>query len=493
MPVTAGPKRRASIDPLPLILSKTTDSAGDRLARWASEWIIVPKGLGAGDPLILHRYQRDQVDALNDPLTRLLVWVAGRGNAKSTTSAVIGLNHITEGPIGAACAIVSTGEREAARLLATAVRMVDASPALSERVTCYADRLVCARTGGELLIVPAEQRRVEGLDLSLAIVDEVGWVEADVFESMMLSLKAPGARMLAVGTPSPAAWRDRSPLWALVQAGRAGEEPGLVLIEHTSDPTHEVDCVHCWESANPGLDLVLPREHLAASLPPKVRRSEYERARLGRWVETDVEAWLPPGAWAARSTGQRIAPGTDVVLALDGSFSQDTTALVAATVSACPHLDVIGLWQAPPNAPDWRVDVLAVEQAIRNAARTFRVVEVAADPFRWQRSLQVLASDGLPVVEHPQTSARMSPAITELREAVINAQMTQSGDVELSRHVTNARLQDDARGVRLVKPSKNSTRRIDLAVAAVMAHARARWHASQAKPRRRLRTINAGW
>jgi phage terminase large subunit-like protein len=51
--------------------------------------------------------------------------------------------------------------------------------------------------------------------------------------------------------------------------------------------------------------------------------------------------------------------------------------------------------------------------------------------------------------------------------------VTHSGDARLARHVGNAVLKEDSRGTRLAKVHKHTTRRIDLAVAAVMAHARA--------------------
>lgn len=75
-------------------------------------------------------------------------------------------------------------------MLRTATRMVETSPSLSKRITVYADRLVCPRTGGELIALPAEMRRVEGLDVTLPICDEVGLVERDVWESLLLSMTA---------------------------------------------------------------------------------------------------------------------------------------------------------------------------------------------------------------------------------------------------------------------------------------------------------------
>ena len=50
-----------------------------------------------------------------------------------------------------------------------------------------------------------------------------------------------------------------------------------------------------------------------------------------------------------------------------------------------------------------QVPVVDVEQAIRQACRRWRVLEIAADPFRWARSLQLLDQEGLPVLEYPQS------------------------------------------------------------------------------------------
>jgi phage terminase large subunit-like protein len=77
------------------------------------------------------------------------------------------------------------------------------------------------------------------------------------------------------------------------------------------------------------------------------------------------------------------------------------------------------------------------------------------------------------VSEYPQSPARMQPATARFYEAVVNGGLTHSGDSHLARHVGNAVLRADARGARLAKEHRDSKRRIDTAVAAVMAHDRA--------------------
>lgn len=480
----AGPKATSSMRALPGL--PATGSPGEVWAEWCARWLRVPRGVGAGGPLQPRLWQVAVVDQLLDPPTRLALLVCGRGNGKSGMAAALGLHHVLGAELGRTAAVIATDERGAQRVLRWAVRCVEMSPSLSKRCQVYADRVVVPRTGSELLVLPAEARRIEGADIDLAVVDELGFVERDVWESALLSLKRPGARAFGIGTPPKPAWQERSPLADLVIEARLGVDPALRLVEYGSDLSHELDCEHCWAAANPALGDLLPRDQMASSLPPKTREAEYRRARLGQWVEQDSEGFLPAATWAECAEPGPIQDGAEVTLGLDGSFSGDCTALVACTVSPRPHLDVVGMWAAPDGDADWRVPIVDVETAVLDACRRWRVREVTADPFRWQRSLEVLAAQGVPVTEHPQTSSRMSPLTASFREAVVNRQLTHSGNVDLARHLAHAVLRDDSRGVRITKPSKHSTRRIDLAVAALMGYGRAVHYARTTRPRSRM-------
>ena len=123
--------------------------------------------------------------------------------------------------------------------------------------------------------------------------------------------------------------------------------------------------------------------------------------------------------------------------------------------------------------------ILDVEEAIRAACKKWKVVEIACDPYRWARTYQVLEDEGLPVVVFPQTASRMTPATTRFFEAVVNKTITQNGDPQMARHIANATLRIDNRGSRLSKEKRGSNKRIDLAVASVMALERAAWWQSQ--------------
>ena len=204
---------------------------------------------------------------------------------------------------------------------------------------------------------------------------------------------------------------------------------------------------------------------------PQTSAAQWERYWFNRPVSLQG-TWLSQAAWDECQVARAIPDGVDVVLALDGSFSGDCTALMAVEVGDFPHMVVAGLWESD-GTPDWRVNFGDVEDHIRALCLRWRVLEVTADPYRWARSLEVMAAEGLPVSEFPQSASRMTPATQRMSDMVNTRALTHDGDPRLARHVSNAVLKRDSRGTRLQKETKNSSRKIDLAVAAVMALERA--------------------
>ena len=221
-------------------------------------------------------------------------------------------------------------------------------------------------------------------------------------------------------------------------------------------------------AANPMLGDTLDPEHLAAMVRT-TREAKFRRFHLNQRVRLEG-AWLPASAWEACLDPRPIPDGAEVAIGFDGSYSGDATAIVAVETGAVPHLDVVRLWEPAPEARSGDpVPIVAVEDALREACRRFKVRALAADPFRWARSLQILADERLPVEVYPQVPARMTPATTRFAEAVLNQALIHSGNPDLGRHVTNAVVKPDSRGTRIIKEHKHSTRRIDLAVSAILA------------------------
>lgn len=485
----AGPK--AAVDGSRLPWRPRTQGAA-RFAAFARKFLIVPKGEGALKPLLLRPWQVDLCASIldPDPRPRLAGWMLPRGQGKSTLVAALGLYDLMCGEEGASVVVAATDERQAGIVYRAAARMVELNPELLSRVQVFKGELRVPERGASFVCLPAEPKRLEGLDPTLAILDEIGVISREVYEVVALAQgKRASSTLLGIGTPGP------DPANSVLTDMReyAAQNPAdksFVWREHSAAgyEHHAVSCRHCWELANPAMTGPKPflyEDAMRALLPPKTREATFRRARLCQFVTDTDGAFLPGGTWDTLSTGEPIPDGEDVVLALDGSFSEDTTALLLATVSPHPHFDVLGVWEKPPGDDDYRVPIAQVEDGIRDAARRWNVVEIIADPFRWTRTLQALEAEGLPVVEFPHSPSRLTAATGDLYAAATNDGMTHSGDPRLAAHVGAAVIYEDARGMRLQKASRSKTaRKIDLASCLVMAHSRATWRATR-KPRRR--------
>jgi phage terminase large subunit-like protein len=141
------------------------------------------------------------------------------------------------------------------------------------------------------------------------------------------------------------------------------------------------------------------------------------------------------------------------------------------------RVGLVKAWEKDLTVHDdqWRVNIAEVEQTILDFCQAHpKVREVACDPFRWQRSMEVLEEKGVPIVEFPSTSPkRMVPATQKVLDAVMEHKLTHDGDGLLARHVGNAVTKVDNLGSRIVKDQRNSPRKIDAAVAMVIAVDRA--------------------
>lgn len=470
----AGPKAAASLEPL----KWSTRSKGvDHFRNFCRRYLKVPRGVGARKALRPRDWQLDMCRPLFEGTAHINVWVLPRGNGKSGLVAAIALHHLFTFGEGARVMVVAQNDKAAQRLLDTAKRMVALEPELDERAQVYKDRIYVPGTDSEFKAVASEQSAVEGEDLTLAIIDEIGFTDVDVYEAALLSTgKRPGSKLVAIGTPSTPRMRDKSPLLGLVTAGRAGD-PTINLVEYSAPDNCALDDEEALAAANPALGDWLDLDVIRASMPPKTSEAEYRRARLGQWVLQSGESFMPAEAWGeCARPGVAIPEGTPVVLALDGSQRWDATVLMMASVSPVPHVEVAGWWFGDHD-PDFEVSHAEVENTILDFAERFKVREVTADPYLWQRTLQVLQEEGLPVSKFSQSAGRMSPALAEFRAAALDGKVTHQDDHRVNAHMLAAQLIESGHGMKLGKPSKEM--HIDGAVATVMAYSRAFWLGSK--------------
>lgn len=197
-----------------------------------------------------------------------------------------------------------------------------------------------------------------------------------------------------------------------------------------------------------------------------------KRKSTPRWISTD--------AWARLvKRDRKLADRERVVLAFDGSYRHDSTALVAATVEEKPYLTLLAIWEKPLKASStWRVPRREVEAEIERAMERFEVVELAGDPPGWQRELEdwaALYGDVVVEFDTNQTT-KFGPACDAFEQAVFDKTLSHDGKEPLSRHVGNCVKRKSGRWNVADKSEPSSPDKIDAAVAAIIAYSRARWN-----------------
>ncbi|ODQ85326.1 terminase large subunit domain-containing protein [Mycolicibacterium holsaticum] len=485
----AGPKGTVKADPLDF--SGWPTGRARRRVRFVGEYLVTPRGVGAKEPFDLRTFQREIIAGAFAPSIRTALVSLPRANGKTMMAAALSLAELFVGPPSAEVLVVASDQRQANITLRYAKRMVELNPDLEERVQVYADRLVLPENDAMLLPLPAEPGALHGHDPSLLIVDELHVVTEEVWEAVTsVTGKRPESLTLAISTPASS---PDSVMWKLVEHGRRGDDPAFYLKEYAAPEGCAADDRKAWRIANPALACKRPflSEDGIESVRRTISEARFRQLRLGQWV-TGVEAWLPWGAWDAcaahpeRSIGRRER----VVLAFDGSASGDSTALVGCTLDG--HLWVEGLWENPGD-PRWRVPRETVDQAVDMAFDRYDVIELACDPWGWRSEIEAWANrHGEKRVLEWNTAAaqRMAPATDRLYQAVATKSVTHDGDPRLAAHVAHCVAKRTPMGDLVSKDKRGSPRKIDAAVAAIVAFDRAAFHAT--KPtRKRTRSFAA--
>jgi phage terminase large subunit-like protein len=407
-----------------------------------------------------------------------------RKNGKSALGSVFGLYSLILGARGAEVYSVAAEKEQARIVFADAKRMVEASPELTGITKLYRDAIELPKAGSVYRVLSAEAFSKEGLNPSATIFDELhAQPNRELFDVMSLAMGARGrlATLIAIttaGVKTDVTGKD-SIAYSLYQYGQKVargevEDPTFFMAwwEAAQESDHREK--QTWEIANPGYGDICSAEDFESA----VRRTpepEFRTKRCNQWVSSAI-SWLPTGAWDACS-GETSLEGKDYILGLDGSFSGDATVVTYATIEDVPQVGIVGAWEKDVQIHDdtWRVDVLEVEERIRKFVKENpNVKEIACDPYRWTRTMQVLADEGYPIVEYPSTNARrMVPACAKFYDAVVDKKIIHDGDPLLARHVSNAVVKIDQLGPRIVKENRASQRRIDAAVALVLAFDRA--------------------
>jgi phage terminase large subunit-like protein len=422
-----------------------------RLARWQKRWLrkVLRRGVNSA--------------ALSIP----------RGNGKSTFLAALALWALfCPGEGGAPqVPIIATTVMQAHRsVYGVALAMIAAEPDLEDRALVYSAignmRVVVPANGGEMFPVSADPAGLQGLDPSLAVADEVGFLSVESWDSLLLAGgKRPQSLVVGIGTPG----LDRTNALHHLRArvGEGVELPGFVYTEYAAADGCAVTDQAEWKRANPALAegyLAEGALHTAVALSPE---GHFRIFRLGQWVD-GVESWLGEdgrAAWRALRDPWEFVSGAPTWVGVDVGLKRDSTAVVA--VQARPD----GRWHAKarvwlPTA-DEPVDATDVMQHLRQLDAGYELQAVSFDPRFFDVPAKMLADEGLPMEEIPQSLERMTPAVGSTFELIGRGGLAHDGETVFEAQVLGAVARYNERGFTLAKGKSRG--RIDAAVALCLA------------------------
>lgn len=463
------------------------NTQGHNVIRFLEEFLTLG-GSYYGQPFKVLDFQREVINDIyrldDEGKRRHRTYLLGlpRKNAKTTLAAALGVFHlIADDADKAPVAIAAAGDRQQARLVFDEVRrMIQANEDLASVCTVYRNEVKCHRNGGTFRVVSADAGLQQGLNPSFVVIDEYHVHKtAELFDALTLGSATRSQPLTLV--ISTAGFDLESPLGRLYRYGAkvtSGEieDPsfGMTWWGPAENEEYDLHDPEVWARFNPAWAHFMNQGEFE-SAHRRTAQAPFIRYRLNGWTKAE-NSWLPAGVFEGLASERRLEPGEPVVLGFDGAWQSDSTALVACSVEEPRHIEIIGLWEKPDDqsAMGWRTPVHEVYSTITDAFEKFSVVELAADPWRFEQSLASLAEEGYPVVEFPTGSVqRMTQATQAMFDAVIDGRLSHSGDPALIRHFSNAVLREDARGARVTKDRRGSTRKIDAAVAAIIAHHRA--------------------
>lgn len=472
------------------------DSHGRRAIDFINAFAIVTKdsvGGKAGEPMRLRSWQEHLLlnafaaDGEGFRHKAILTGVP-RKNGKSALASGVALWSLLTGPKGGEVYSCAADKDQARIVFGEAKKMLTNEPELEEMAKIYRDAIEIPSTGSVYRVLSAEAFTKEGLSPTMVIFDELhAQPDRELFDVMQLAQGARGnlATMFCIttaGQKSDNTGKD-SIAYSLYQYGQRVargeiEDPSFFMAwyEAPAEADHRLE--DTWQVANPGYGDLNSAEDFKSTVL-RTPEAEFRTKRCNQWVSSNL-TWLPTGSWDLLGAEREITPDDELIIGFDGSFSGDTTVLVGCTIpkdEELPHLFLIKAWEKGPDDDNsWRVNITDVENEIISFCQQFpKVREIACDPYRWQRTMAFLQEErGLPIVEFPSTSpARMVKATARFFDGVMEGKMTHSGDPLLARHLDNCVLKIDNIGPRIVKENRNSNRRIDAAVAAVIAYERA--------------------
>lgn len=480
------------------------------------------KGSKAGQPFELDEWQkaflrlafsRRRVGRVTRRVFRFIYLVVPGGNGKSPLCAGLGLLALCELEDAPEIYCLAGNKEQADTVQGFARGFVEGTEEdpgeLSRWLRVRGRRILNVHTSGEMKILASSGAGLEGKDPSVVIVDELHAFERRVQEESFTALvgklhKREDAYAIVISTAGRGSknillrkikealkFKDVTRDGCLTIAKDAKEATLLWMYQAPKDA--EIDDLQVIKECNPA-SWIDPR--IILQLLYGVGEHEFRRLARNEWVAVKNQ-WLPVGLWEklARPPKQRKPPpdGAEVVLAFDGSYNNDSTALVG-WVPGEDYGFVVEVWERPGDEEGWIVPRGDVKATVALAMGRWKVLELVCDPPGWYEEIEEwgrIYGDTMTLMFSTNHVQTMIEACSEFYAAVVqtaagNGKTSHDGDPRLADHLANAFTREVGRKAYIVKEYRDSANKIDAAVAAVMA----RHRSLRARPAKKKRVVS---
>jgi phage terminase large subunit-like protein len=358
--------------------------------------------------------------------------------------------------------------------------MIEQEPELERRAILYTGTLphvYVPYNRGECFPIANDPDGLQGLDPSLAIVDEIGFQPIESWDSLRLAQgKRERSTVLGVGTPGFD--RDNA-LFHVRKAIKEGAKlPGVSFTEYAAPEGCPISDRRAWRKANPAIGAGFLRESALTTDLAITQVGHFQTFRLGQWID-GVECWLGPSGravWEGLTSPWDFEDGAPTWLGVDVAIRHDTSAVVA--IQKRPdgrYHATCRIWVPTDERP---IDITDVMQHIRDLAERYSVQAVSFDPRFMDVPAKYLADEGIVMVEVPQTPERMTVACGGAYELIMRGGLTHDGDEAFATQVLNAVPRFSERGFILEKGKSRG--KIDAAIGLALAYERV--HRTEAVP-----------
>jgi len=417
----------------------------------------------------------------------------GRGNLKSTLASALCIYELIS-ERGANVFSAATDRATAKVVFDTAALMVSKSPSLRKRIKSYRNNLHIVGTAAKFEPCSAEGKTLFAHSRpSFVVLDELHAHATDeVWNAFVSTLGKRKNSMLFAITNSgydrnSVCWKQREYSIKVLQGAVPDDTWFSWICGLDDEDIKHWEDERNWVKAKPSLGVAVSLDDMRAqALKAKEDPSalnQFLRFRLSVWTESH-SVWMPMPQWdlCNEVVDPEALKGRPCFAGMDLS----TTVDISAVVLLFPPFGDDKMWRTIPffflpkdnitkrckkdRVPYdiWErqglfhltegnvIDYDVIRATINELAATYKIIEVAFDPYMAPQIVTQLQSDGLTVVPFRQGDISMTAPLKRLMELVLRQELAHGGNPVLKWMAGNTVVKIGATG--LMKPDKERSR-----------------------------------